>query len=85
MPWLVDTNILIRELLPDSREVHEEWRRLLVAYTIVGAQVHDTRLVAAMLVHEVPNLLTFNADHFRRFPDITVALPQEIQAPTGPA
>ncbi|MGP8246200.1 MAG: type II toxin-antitoxin system VapC family toxin, partial [Bryobacteraceae bacterium] len=31
------------EFLPDSREVHERWRSLLVAQNIQGVQVHDAR------------------------------------------
>ena len=38
-------------LLPDSLAVHEEWRRLLVDYSVSGVQVHDAHLVATMLMH----------------------------------
>lgn len=66
------------ELLPDSLAVHEEWRRLLIAHAVSGVQVHDARLVAAMHVHGVPHLLTFNGDDFRRYPDIVAVHPQDI-------
>ena len=36
------------ELLPDSRDVHERWRSLLVALDVKGVQVHDARLAASM-------------------------------------
>ena len=36
------------EFLPDSREIHERWRALLVVYNVQGVQVHDARLAAAM-------------------------------------
>jgi predicted nucleic acid-binding protein len=39
------------KLLVDSLAVQEEWRRILVAYSVSGVQVHDARLVAAMIVH----------------------------------
>ena len=35
-------------------------------------QVHDTRLVAAMKVHGLSHILTFNVKDFKRFVDITV-------------
>src|SRR5437762_12397252 len=47
-------------LLPDSLAVHEEWRKLLVTYGVSGVQVHDARLAAAMRVHGVKRILTFN-------------------------
>ena len=55
------------ELLPDSREVHDHWRSLLVAHNIQGVQVHDARLAASMYVHGVRQLLTINVRDFRRF------------------
>jgi len=65
-------------LLPDSVLVHEEWRRMLVEYGISGVQVHDARLVAAMRVHSVKRILTFNARDFRRFTDVEALLPQDV-------
>jgi predicted nucleic acid-binding protein len=66
------------ELLPDSLAVHEEWRRLLVAHTVAGVQVHDARLIAVMHVYGVPHLLTFNGDDFRRYTGITAIPPQDV-------
>jgi predicted nucleic acid-binding protein len=51
-------------LLPDNERVHREWRRLVVALSVAGVQVHDARLVAAMLVHGVSRLLTLNDRDF---------------------
>jgi predicted nucleic acid-binding protein len=65
-------------LLPDSRQVHEEWRQLLVAHAIIGLQVYDARLVATMHVYGITHLLTFNVEHFRRFTEITVQHPTDI-------
>lgn len=62
-------------LLPDSIETHQEWRRLLVSHNVSGAQVHDARLAAAMRVHGVRRILTFNVDDFRRYTDIEALHP----------
>jgi len=62
--------------LEDSAAVHREWRQLVVAHSVCGAQVHDTRLVAAMHVHKVTHLLTFNVRDFLRYPSITPVHPQ---------
>lgn len=62
-------------LLPDSLAVHLEWRRLLTDYRISGVQVHDARLVAAMHVHGVKRILTFNIRDFERYTDIEAIHP----------
>jgi predicted nucleic acid-binding protein len=67
------------EFLPDSREVHNRWRSLLVAHGIHGVQVHDTRLAASMYVHGVEQLLTLNVRDFRRFDGLRVFHPSELQ------
>jgi predicted nucleic acid-binding protein len=66
-------------LLEDSMAVHREWRRLLVAHSVSGIQVHDARLVAAMHVHQVSHLLTFNTKDFVRYTGITVVHPRSIE------
>jgi predicted nucleic acid-binding protein len=65
-------------LLPDSELVHREWRRLLVAHAVRGVQVHDARLVAAMRVHEIRHVLTFNGRDFQRYNGIVVVHPEDI-------
>jgi predicted nucleic acid-binding protein len=66
------------ELLPDSRDVHDRWRHLLVAHKVKGVQVHDTRLAASMYVHGVTQLLTVNVRDFQRFPLLRVVHPAEV-------
>jgi predicted nucleic acid-binding protein len=67
-------------LLPDDEAVYREWRRLVVNYAVAGTQVHDARLVAAMRVHGVTHLLTFNTGDFARYPDIIAVHPQTVIA-----
>ncbi|MSV29519.1 MAG: PIN domain nuclease [Bryobacterales bacterium] len=67
------------EFLPDSREVHDRWRSLLVVHTVAGVQVHDARLAASMYVHGVGRLLTINVRDFRRFDGLRVLHPAELQ------
>jgi predicted nucleic acid-binding protein len=66
------------QLLPDSLAVHNEWRRLLVDYRVSGIQVHDARLVAAMRVHGVKRILTFNTKDFARFDEIEAVHPIDL-------
>lgn len=65
-------------LLEDSSAVHREWRRLLVAHNVSGVQVHDARLVAAMHVHGVKTILTFNAKDFARYDNIEALHPSQV-------
>ena len=54
-------------LLPDNEHIHTQWRRLVVEYSVSGTKVHDARLVAAMMVHDVTHLLTLNTTDFVRY------------------
>ena len=65
-------------LLPDSLPIHEEWRRLLVMYGVSGVQVRDARLVAAMRVHGVKRILTFNDKDFARYADVEAVHPRSV-------
>jgi predicted nucleic acid-binding protein len=56
------------------------WESLVTAHAVVGKTAHDVRLVAAMQVHGVTHLLTFNDQHFRRFTSITVLTPAAVLA-----
>ena len=65
-------------ILPETLEVFEEWKRLVLAHEVRGVQVHDARLAANMRVHGVRNLLTLNGRDFRRFPDIAIFAPADL-------
>jgi predicted nucleic acid-binding protein len=82
---VAETDLLARvierdfEFLPDSREVHDRWRSLLVTYDVHGVQVHDARLAASMYVHGVGRLLTLNARDFRRYEGLRVLHPSDVR------
>lgn len=65
-------------LLPDTPDIFLEWQRLVALHAVSGRHVHDARLVAAMLVHGVSHLLTFNGADFKRYKAITVVNPQDV-------
>ena len=62
--------------LPDNADVHWEWRRLIVTHQVAGLQVHDARLVAAMHVHGIKRILTFNERDFAPYVDVEAWHPQ---------
>jgi predicted nucleic acid-binding protein len=65
-------------LLPDNDAIYREWRRIIVQHGVLGVQVHDARLAAAMYVHGVVHLLTFNVTDFSRFTGLTALHPSNI-------
>jgi predicted nucleic acid-binding protein len=67
-------------LLPDVEAIHYEWRRLVFAYGVSGAKVHDARIVAAMIVHGVRQILTLDGSDFGRYTEIAIVSPQNIPA-----
>jgi predicted nucleic acid-binding protein len=66
-------------LLPDSAATYAEWKRLVVQYRVMGTKVHDTRLVAAMNIHGIARILTFDTNDFLRY-GITVLHPLSLIA-----
>jgi predicted nucleic acid-binding protein len=65
-------------LLPDSEAVYREWRRIVMQHGVLGIQVHDARLAAAMYVHGVGHILTFNVVDFSRFSGLSAVNPGSI-------
>jgi len=65
-------------MLPETPATFAEWKRLVQSYSIVGVSVHDARIVAQMQVWQVPALLTFNSNDFRRYSQLIVRTPAEL-------
>lgn len=64
--------------LPDSKDTFGEWRRLVVLHAVAGKKTHDAHLVAAMHVHGINEILTFNTDDFARFGGIVAIHPATL-------
>jgi len=65
-------------ILQDEPSAYARWKTLVLAYSVMGKQVHDARVVAAMLVHGVTQILTLNVGDFTRYREITAVAPDEI-------
>ncbi len=65
----------------DTPTLFPEWERLVVTYQVSGKNAHDARLVAAMNVHGISRLLTYNTADFQPYPGITVVAPQDVFSP----
>lgn len=71
-------------LLPDTAAVFPEWQRLVVQHDTKGRSAHDARLVAAMNVHGVGHVLTFNGTDFTRYPGVTALDPTSFVTRAAP-
>lgn len=65
-------------VLRDPPELYDEWRRLIVDRGVSGKKSHDARLVVAMKVHGIRQIVTFNTDDFARYPGIDVIHPAKL-------
>jgi predicted nucleic acid-binding protein len=63
----VNTIERLFQLAADDPAVYPIWKGLVVTHQVLGAQVHDARLVAAMLAHGIDCILTFNVGDFSRY------------------
>jgi predicted nucleic acid-binding protein len=68
----------ICRVLPETSAIFAEWKQLVVAHSIIGASVHDARIVAQMSVWGVRTIVTLNSADFHRFPGIMVQTPSEL-------
>lgn len=64
---LLEQILNIFQRYDDPPGIVDEWRRLCVAYQIVGKRAHDARIVAYMWRHGIAELLTLNGEDFRSF------------------
>ncbi|MFO0813794.1 MAG: type II toxin-antitoxin system VapC family toxin [Gemmatales bacterium] len=65
-------------VLADIPAILEEWETLVTCHAVMGKNGHDARLVAAMKVHGITSMLSFNKQDFLRYPEIQVKSPQDV-------
>ena len=65
----------------DGPAVTDHLINLFTNISVAGKQVHDTNIVATMLAHSIPRLLTHNIDDFRRFGHLITLVPLVADAP----
>ncbi len=68
----------ILTVLHDRPAVYDRWRDLEVRYSVRGVQVHDARIAAAMQVHGIAQILTYNPRDFKRYDFISAVHPRDI-------
>ena len=65
----------IATVLREPPDLYDAWRRTILAHCVLGVQVHDAKLVAAMELHRIHRILTLNAADFARYSKISVITP----------
>ena len=70
------------QLFAESASIFGEWRSLAETYAVSGLKTHDARIVAAMKTHGITQILTFNAEDFQRYKEVTVLTPQSVSSRT---
>jgi len=65
-------------LLPDTPEIYPRWETLVAHHQVSGKLAHDARLVAAMQVHRLNSILTFDKAGFSRYDRIEVLDPHDV-------
>jgi len=68
----------ICDVVTESPESHERWKRLLTDFDLVGVAVHDARLVAIMNVYGIDRILTLDPAGFRRYGSLNVLSPVDL-------
>ena len=66
-------------LLPDTPAIFPELERLVVQSAVSGKNAHDARIVAAINVHGITQILTFNGGDFKRYSGVTAISPEDLK------
>ena len=64
--------------LAETPAIHPVWEALVMQHRVSGKPAHDARLVAAMRVHGLTSILTFDKAGFARYPGIEVVHPADV-------
>jgi predicted nucleic acid-binding protein len=65
-------------LLPETPALYPVWEAIVIQYQVSGKPAHDARLVAAMQVHGLTSILTFDKSGFSRYSGIEVLHPVDV-------
>ena len=68
------------ELLPETPSIYAVWESLVIQHQVYGKPAHDACLVAAMRVHGLVAILTFDKAGLSRYPGIEVVDPQQVRS-----
>jgi predicted nucleic acid-binding protein len=67
--------------LDETSTMYGVWEQLVASTPVLGKNAYDARFVAAMRIHGLTHLLTFNAQDFRPYAGITAVTPADVLTP----
>jgi predicted nucleic acid-binding protein len=62
-------------ILSEPANLYATWRSIVVTHRVLGVQVHDAKLVAAMQLHNIKQILTLNPVDFTRYSTVSTITP----------
>jgi predicted nucleic acid-binding protein len=68
-------------VLTETPALPQEREALVAEHRVSGKATYDARLVAAMRIHGLTSILTFNTSDFRRYRGITAVSPEDVGRP----
>lgn len=71
-------------VLAETDRILPAWEQLVINHRVSGKATHDARLVAAMRVHGLSSILTFNTSDFLRYPGMEVINPIDLVPAVAP-
>ncbi len=74
----VTTIVRTLPLLPEPADIAGQWLHLVRQYAVKGKEVHDARLVAFAVAHQIRDILTLNPDDFTRYREVTAWTPEQL-------
>ena len=67
-------------VLRETPALYPAWKRIVFEHHVSGKPTYDARLIAAMQVHGISSIVTFNTSDFRRYAGVEVIDPAELVA-----
>ncbi len=65
-------------LLNEPPDIAQSWLELVRRYEVKGKEVHDARVVAFALAHNLSHILTLNPADFSRYQEVTAITPAKL-------
>jgi len=65
-------------ILDLPKDPRRTWEDLVRKHHVMGFQVHDTKMVAAMMENNIETIVTYNIKDFKRFKSIRARRPQDV-------
>lgn len=67
-------------IIAETDDIYPAWEKLVLSSKVLGRNAYDARLVAAMQVNNIGEILTFDVGDFKRYSGIQVLHPDELFA-----